>query len=43
MDEVVNYRTDDVLELYKDTPFDIVIDSMGQRGEWLTSHAVALM
>ncbi len=32
-DEVVNYRTDDVAALYKDKPFDIVIDPMGARGE----------
>ena len=28
-DEVVDYRTEDFAERYKDKPFDLVIDSLG--------------
>lgn len=41
-DEVVNYRTDDVAALYKDKPFDLVIDPMGKRGDALARSLAVL-
>eukprot|EP00879_Flechtneria_rotunda_P014567 GHRR01015224.1.p1 GENE.GHRR01015224.1~~GHRR01015224.1.p1 ORF type:complete len:274 (+),score=93.52 GHRR01015224.1:474-1295(+) len=41
-DEVVNYRTDDVAALYKDKPFDIVIDPMGSRGDAMARSLAVL-
>lgn len=32
-DEVVDYTTQDVAELYKDQSFDITLDMMGNRSE----------